>query len=178
MPPSSRRSGPSNSSSVVSLQAPCLRVDATRVCVKTSSADGYWLNQAKLTPYATIRDKWQALCRTVPSPERGHCVGMLTSFTCASSFSTTGWGIDPYERAPVYFWPSVSAHLRNFTTASPLALSFWVLYTNSQVNEEIGYESAPGASVIETRKSAGMLAAAPAAAAVTPARLAVIQLPS
>ena len=35
------------------------------------------------------------------------------------------------------------------------------------MNEEIGYASAPAALVIETRKSAGMWPAAPAAAAVT-----------
>ena len=39
--------------------------------------------------------------------------------------------------------------------------------TSSQVNEEIGYASSPGALVIDTRKSVSDLSRAPAAAAVT-----------
>ena len=47
------------------------------------------------------------------------------------------------------------------------ARSFGVSYSRIHVNDEIGYAPAPGALVIDTRKSAGMFAAAPAAAAVT-----------
>ena len=48
-----------------------------------------------------------------------------------------------------------------------LAASLLSLCTRSQVNEAIGYASAPGALVMDTRKSVSDFSFAPAAAAVT-----------
>ena len=51
-------------------------------------------------------------------------------------------------------------------------------WTSSQVKEEIGYDSAPAASVIETRKSVVAGNSAPAAAALTPSRVGAMNCPA
>src|SRR5580658_4694725 len=96
--------------------------------------------------------------------------GTWICWICAVSFCTTSAGSGAYFRSGASFCPSVSAQARNFL------ICFW--YTSSHVNDEIGYASGPGASVIDTRKSGAMLPADDAAAAVTPARLAFTQLPA
>ncbi len=68
--------------------------------------------------------------------------------------------------------------MRKFTIAAACTLSSGSWNSSIHVNDAIGYAAAPGAFVIDTRKSAGMLAEASAAAAVTDAVDALMNAPA
>src|SRR2546425_11558554 len=90
-----------------------------------------------------------------------------------NSLSTTSFGNFAYERFSAEPWPSVIAQLRNFFSASRFPASLNFSGISSQVKLEIGYAVLPGALVIDTRKSSGIVFTAPAAASVTLARSAL-----
>src|SRR5271169_2351988 len=93
------------------------------------------------------------------------------------SFFTTSGGSGAYESASVIFCPSTNIHFRTPMIAERLAGSLIVLGISSQVKLEAGYAFLPGAFVMDTRKSSGMVFAASAAAAVTLATLAFTKAP-
>src|SRR5579863_2352665 len=93
------------------------------------------------------------------------------------SFFTTSAGSGAYERASVIFCPSTNIHFRTLIIAERLAGFSIVLGISSQVKLEMGYAFLPGALVMDTRKSSGIVFAASAAAAVTLATLAFTKTP-
>src|SRR6266511_4174167 len=87
-------------------------------------------------------------------------------------------GTDAYPIVGATFWPSESAHFMKSVITLARFLSFGSSYIKIHVNDETGYAPCPGAFVIDTRKSFGMFAAAPAAAAVTESVLGVTNSPA
>src|SRR5262249_44425798 len=95
-----------------------------------------------------------------------------------NSFATTSLGSLAYSRSSVNFCPSVIAHFTKPFIASRLAASENFAGMSSQVNVEIGYAFFPGAFVMDTRKSSGIVFTAPTAASLTPARSAFTKTPA
>ena len=110
----------------------------------------------------------------------------LAAAALASTMAARAWaGLRPPAwRAPVggvatlVTDPASGAHHSVRVSARPLARSPTSRYVSSQVAVEIGYASAPGALVMDTRKSFGMFLAAPAAAALTVSVDAFTNLPA
>src|SRR5207253_9295916 len=106
-----------------------------------------------------------------------HVVPTVIRSSAWRSSPITASGRGAYCRPGASFWPSASIQARNSFIARPFSASAIRVGTRSQVKLAIGYASAAAASVIETRKSDGMLLAALAAAAVMLSRLACTKRP-
>src|SRR5258706_9338693 len=83
------------------------------------------------------------------------------------SMATTSFGSFAKANASTIFWPSASIQCRNSVIAFFFIGSAILVGTSNQVKLEMGYAVFPAAFVTETRKSAGISFADPAAAAVT-----------
>src|SRR5690242_4558975 len=91
---------------------------------------------------------------------------------------TTSFGSGAYLSSVAICWASGEIiHLRKSRMAFALAASGCSVCTSSQVKDEIGYASLPGALVIETRKSVFLSNLALEAAAVTEASVASTNSP-
>src|SRR5947209_3502327 len=102
-----------------------------------------------------------------------YLICLIASFTFATMFSGSG----AYVSVVVIFWPSVTIQLRKSARILPFAASFDCCGINNQVKLQMGYASFPGALVMDTRKSAGIFGADPAAA-VTPSSEAFKNVPA
>src|ERR1035438_7095067 len=108
----------------------------------------------------------------------GYFLPGLICAICLISLATTSLGSGAYQSAPANFCPSASIHPRNALMVVAFFASWISLGTSSHVKVEMGYDFLPGALVMETRKSAGISLAVPAAASVTEARSALTKLPA
>src|SRR5690349_17974343 len=94
----------------------------------------------------------------------------LSDGSRVSTRLTTSFGSGAYLSSVAICWASGEIiHLRKSRMAFALAASGCSVCTSSQVKDEIGYASLPGALVMDTRKSVFLSNLALAAAAVTEA---------
>src|SRR5213078_65619 len=139
------------------------------------------------------RDEMRDLIATLESPRegtdaprrariRGDSRGKRHRYSISGiafcSIATTSLGSLAYESASTMFCPSLSIHCRNSLSTFFFAWSWIFDGMSNHVKLEMGYASCRAASVIDTRKSAGIVFTAPAAAAVTLARSAFTGVPA